>query len=68
LAMNYHTKEFVNLTDVPSAEINRIRRNAWLKFYLNPFRLFALVMYFPNKQVLGKLFILFLRRLWWRAQ
>ena len=68
LTMNYHTKEFVNLTDVPSAQINRIRRKAWLRFYLNPSRLFALVRDFPNKRVLGRLLILFLRRLWWQAQ
>ena len=67
-SMSYYTKEFVNLTDVPSTQINRIRRNALLKFYLNPSRLFALVRDFPNKLVLGKLCILFFRRLWWRAQ
>ena len=66
--MSYHTKEFVNLTEVPSVKINRLRRNALLKFYLNPFRIFALVRDFPNKRVLGKLCILFFRRLWWRAQ
>jgi radical SAM superfamily enzyme YgiQ (UPF0313 family) len=66
--MSYHTKKFVNLTDVPSAQINRMRQNALLKFYLNPSRVFALIRVFPNKRVLGKLIILFFRRLWWRAQ
>ena len=68
LSMSYYTKEFVNLTDVPSAEINRMRRRALLRFYLNPRRLFMLLRDFPNKRSLGKLSILFLRRLWWRPQ
>jgi radical SAM superfamily enzyme YgiQ (UPF0313 family) len=67
-SMSYYTKEFVNLTDVPSAEVNHIRRHALLKFYLNPSRLFVLARDFPNKRALGKLCILFFRRLWWRAQ
>ena len=67
-SMSYYTKEFVNLTDVPSAEVNHIRRQALLKFYLNPFRLFAIARDFPNKRALGKLCILFFRRLGWRAQ
>jgi radical SAM superfamily enzyme YgiQ (UPF0313 family) len=68
LSMNYFTKQFVNLTTVPSEEINQIRRRALLKFYLNPFRFFALVRDFPNKRAIGKLGILFFRRLGWRAQ
>jgi hypothetical protein len=67
-SMSYYTKEFVNLTDVPSAEINHIRRAALMKFYLNPSRLFAIARDFPNKRALGKLCILFFRRLGWRAQ
>jgi radical SAM superfamily enzyme YgiQ (UPF0313 family) len=67
-SMSYYTKEFVNLTDVPSEEINRIRRKATLKFYLNPSRLLAIARDFPHKRALGKLCILFLRRLRWRPQ
>jgi radical SAM superfamily enzyme YgiQ (UPF0313 family) len=67
-SMSYYTKEFINLTEVPSDEVNRIRRRALLKFYLNPSRLFALVRDFPNKRALVKLSILFFRRLWWRPQ
>ena len=67
-SMSYYTKEFVNLTDVPSAEINHIRRHALLKFYLNPSRLFAIARDFPNKRALAKLCLLFFRRLGWRAQ
>jgi len=66
-SMSYHTKEFVNLTDVPSDEVNRIRRLAMLKFYLNPLRLYVLARDFPNKRELGKLSLLFLRRLRWRS-
>ena len=66
-SMNYHSKEFVNLTDVPSAEVNRIRRQALLRFYLNPSRLFAIARDFPRKRAFGKLGMLFFRRLWWHA-
>jgi len=38
-----------------------------MKFYLNPLRLFALVRDFPNKLELGKLVMVFFRRLRWRA-
>jgi len=67
-SMSYYTKEFINLTEVPSEEINRIRRKAILKFYLNPSRLLAIARDFPHKRALGKLCILFLRRLRWRPQ
>jgi anaerobic magnesium-protoporphyrin IX monomethyl ester cyclase len=67
-SMTYYTKEFVNLTEVSSEEVNRTRRQALLKFYLNPSRLFALARDFPNRRALGKLIILFFRRLWWRPQ
>jgi radical SAM superfamily enzyme YgiQ (UPF0313 family) len=67
-SMTYYTREFVNLTEVPSEEVNRVRRRAQLKFYLNPSRLFALARDFPNKRALGKLGILFFRRLWWRPE
>ena len=62
-SMSYHTENFVNLTNVPSKEVNRIRRQALMKFYLNPIRLFVLVRDFPNKRELGKLMVVFFRRL-----
>jgi len=68
LSMNYFSREFVNLTDVPSSEVNRIRRQALLKFYLNPFRLFAFIRDFPDKRGLGKLCVVFFRRLWWQTE
>ncbi len=68
LSMNYFSKEFVNLTDVPSRKVNSIRRQALLKFYMNPFRLFAFIRDFPDKWGLGKLFIVFFRRLWWQTE
>jgi anaerobic magnesium-protoporphyrin IX monomethyl ester cyclase len=67
-SMTYYTKEFVNLTQVPSEEVNRTRRQALLKFYLNPSRLFALARDFPDRRALGKLSILFFRRLWWHPE
>ena len=65
--MSYHTENFVNLTNVPSKEVNRIRRQALMKFYLNPLRLFVLLRDFPNKRELRKLVMVFFRRLRWRA-
>ena len=67
LSMNYWSKDFLNLTEVPSRKINRIRRQALLRFYLNPSRLLTFVRDFPNKRGLGKLLILFFRRLWWHT-
>jgi anaerobic magnesium-protoporphyrin IX monomethyl ester cyclase len=64
-SMNYHGKDFVNLTQVPSDEVNRLRRKALLKFYVIPSRLFALARDFPNKRRLGRLGVLFLQRLRW---
>ncbi len=65
--MGYHTKEFVNLTDVPTDVINRIRLKAVIRFYLNPIRLFFFVRDFPSKQELVKLVLVFFRRLRWRS-
>lgn len=66
-SLNYHTENFVNLTEVPPKVVNRIRRQALLKFYLNPVRVFMFARDFPNKRELGKLVLLFFRRLRWRA-
>jgi anaerobic magnesium-protoporphyrin IX monomethyl ester cyclase len=66
-SINYHSKKFLNLTDVPSRKVNRIRRQALLRFYLNPSRLFAIARDFPNKRAFGELCIVFFRRLWWHA-
>ena len=66
-SMNYHSKRFLNLTGVPSSQVNRIRRQALLRFYLNPSRLFTFIRDFPNKRGLCKLSMLFFRRLWWRS-
>jgi hypothetical protein len=63
-SMSYHTQKFVNLTNVPSEEANRIRRQALIRFYLDPFWLFVLVRDFPKKRELGKLVMVFFRRLW----
>jgi anaerobic magnesium-protoporphyrin IX monomethyl ester cyclase len=66
-SMNYHSKNFLNLTDVPSRKVNRIRRQALLRFYLNPSRLFAIARDFPHKRAFGELCMVFFRRLWWHA-
>jgi anaerobic magnesium-protoporphyrin IX monomethyl ester cyclase len=68
LSMNYYSKEFLNLTNVSSRTVNRIRRQALLRFYLNPARLFAFARDFPHKRSLGKFCILFFRRLWWHTE
>ena len=65
--MGYYTKGFVNLTSVPAEKINRIRRNALLRFYLNPFRMFFFARDFPSKWELVKLVFIFFRRLRWRS-
>jgi anaerobic magnesium-protoporphyrin IX monomethyl ester cyclase len=67
-SMNYYSKEFLNLSDVPSTKVNRLRRQALLRFYLNPSRLFAFARDFPNKRAFGKLCIVFFRRLWWQYE
>jgi anaerobic magnesium-protoporphyrin IX monomethyl ester cyclase len=67
-SMNYWSKKFLNLTDVPSRQVNRIRRQALLRFYLNPSRLFVFARDFPHKRSLGKFCILFFRRLWWHTE
>ena len=66
-SMNYDSKKFVNLTDVPTRKVNRIRRQTLLRFYLNPSRLFAIARDFPHKRAFGRLCIVFLRRLWWHT-
>jgi anaerobic magnesium-protoporphyrin IX monomethyl ester cyclase len=66
-SMDYWSKKFVNLTDVPSATINHIRRTTVLKFYLDPLRIFAIARDFPDKRALVKLSLLFFRRLLWRS-
>jgi radical SAM superfamily enzyme YgiQ (UPF0313 family) len=65
--MGYHTKEFVNLTEVPSKEVNRIRVWTLLRFYLNPFRMFVFVRDFPSKRSLARLVLVLFRRLQWRS-
>ena len=67
-SINYHSKTFLNLTDVPSRKVNRIRRHVLLRFYLNPSRLFVLARDFPDKRALVKLCILFFRRLWFYTE
>jgi anaerobic magnesium-protoporphyrin IX monomethyl ester cyclase len=67
-SLSYHTENFVNLTKSPAASVNRLRRQAILRFYLNPVRLFVLVRDFPNKRELGKLARIFFRRVAWRAE
>ena len=66
-SMNYDSKKFVNLSDVPSSKVNRIRRQTLFKFYFNPFRLFSIARDFPHKRSFLKLCMVFLRRLWWHT-
>ncbi len=66
-SLNYHSKEFLNMTEVPSRKVNRIRRHVLLRFYLNPVRLYVLARDFPDKRALGRLLRVFFRRLWWHA-
>jgi anaerobic magnesium-protoporphyrin IX monomethyl ester cyclase len=64
---HFFSKNFINLTNVSSEEINRIRRKALMKFYVNPWRLYVLMRDFPNKRELMNFFLMFFRRLQWRS-
>jgi radical SAM superfamily enzyme YgiQ (UPF0313 family) len=66
-SFSYYSKEFVNLTEVSDRGVNRLRRSALMKFYLDPRRLYILARDFPNKRELGNLALLFFRRLRWRS-
>jgi len=66
-SLSYYTKEFVNLTEVSDQEVNRLRRSALMRFYLDPRRLYILARDFPSKLELGKLALLFFRRLRWKS-
>jgi len=66
-SFSYHTRDFVNLSEVSEEEINRLRKRALLRFFLNPARLYVLARDFPNKAGLLRLVYLFFRRLRWRS-
>lgn len=38
-----------NLSDIPNQRFRSIIRNAFLRFYLNPFRIFSIIRHHPNK-------------------
>ncbi|MBN1347069.1 MAG: B12-binding domain-containing radical SAM protein [Phycisphaerae bacterium] len=60
---NYFSKEFVNLTDVPDAELNRIRKRTVRRFFLSPRRAYRVVRDLPDKDNLWALLMLLLKRL-----
>ena len=66
-SLSYLTEKFVNLTAVSDEEINRVRRQALVKFFIDPARIFYLVRDTPDKRMLYKLPYLFFRRLHWRS-
>jgi anaerobic magnesium-protoporphyrin IX monomethyl ester cyclase len=64
---NYFSKDFVNLTEVPDDELNRIRRDTVRRFFLNPRRAYRIVRDLPDKSNLWPLFVLLLKRLMLRS-
>ena len=60
---NYFSKEFVNLTEVPDDELNRIRRRTVRAFFLNPRRANRVLRDLPDKDNLWPLIVLLMRRL-----
>ncbi len=66
-SLHYQTRDFVNLSEVPDQQVNRLRQQALLRFFLDPVRLWWLVRDFPDRRVLPRLVRLFYRRLRWRS-
>lgn len=66
-SQDYFTKEFVNLTDLPDNVINRLRRIALIRFYMNPLRIYGILRDFPGDRSLLRLSSLFLRRIFWKS-
>jgi len=64
---NYFSKEFVNLTEVPDAELNRIRRRTVRAFFLNPRRAYRVLRDLPDKDNLWALTVLLMKRLMLRS-
>jgi radical SAM superfamily enzyme YgiQ (UPF0313 family) len=50
-----------SLSEVPADEIKRIQRSAYLRFYLNPFRMARMLRLLPRKRVVLRLVPAFLR-------
>lgn len=59
----YLTPGFTNLTDLPDAELDRIRRRGLLRFWLRPSRVWAIVRDYPCKSQLPYLVKVLVNRL-----
>ncbi len=64
---DYYSKGFVNMTDVPAEEINRLRRKALVGFYAKPSRMIGILRDFPGEIGPLKLFRIFVRRMLWKT-
>lgn len=64
--LSYHSKDFVNLSEVSDEQVTRLRRRALSRFYLDPMRLFFIMRDLPTKRGLARLVLLFFRRLRWQ--
>jgi radical SAM superfamily enzyme YgiQ (UPF0313 family) len=60
---NYLTSGFDNLTDLPDAELNRIRRFGLIRFWLRPSRIWAIIRDYPDKSQLPSLVKVLINRL-----
>ena len=66
-SLHYLTRRFVNLSEVPDQQVNRLRQQTLLRFFLDPVRLWWLARHFPHKRGLPRLARVFFLRLRWRS-
>ncbi|MBN1347070.1 MAG: cobalamin-dependent protein [Phycisphaerae bacterium] len=60
---NYLSEGFTNLTDLPDKELDRIRRNGLIRFWLKPSRVWSIVRDYPCKSQLPYLVTILVKRL-----
>jgi radical SAM superfamily enzyme YgiQ (UPF0313 family) len=51
----------INISQLPAGKINKLRRNAYLRFYLNPLRIWRIFLTTPNKMGLIRNFGVFMK-------
>jgi len=60
-ASTYFYPKNDQLAEIPAKELNRLAQKTFIKFYLNPWRLWRILRLFPNKLQLPRLLWLFLK-------
>jgi radical SAM superfamily enzyme YgiQ (UPF0313 family) len=66
-SLDYYSERFVNMTEVPAAAINGLRRRALVRFYIDPVRVYRILHDFPGDKSPLRMVRLFLRRYGWKA-